>query len=101
MSNAQNKATMNNVTTSRIYSGAYTINVETAEGNTFRFRLENERGGIVPTSLGYVWSLTEEDEKVDLCCAKMWQTKREAVNWLKRYRLEDNVVTANAYGYDY
>ena len=98
MSNAQNKATMNNVTTSRMYSGVYTINVETAEGNAFCFRLENVKG-IVDTSLGYVWSLLEEDEKVDLCCAKMWQTKREAVSFLKTYRLEDNLVKDN--GYDY
>lgn len=91
---------MNNVTTTRIYSGAYTINVETAEGNAFTFRLENVRG-MVDTSFGYVWSLLEEDEKVDLCCAKMWQTKREAVSFLKTHRLEDNLVKDNAYGYEY
>ena len=91
---------MNNVTTSRIYPGTYTINVETAEGNTFRFRLENVKG-MTDTSDGLIWNITEQNDKVDLCCAAWWQTKRDAVNFLKRYRLEDNVVTANAYGYDY
>lgn len=87
---------MNNVTTTRIYSGAYRINVETAEGNTYCFRLENVRG-LVDTSLGYVWDLLEEDEKVDLCCAKRWQTKREAVSFLRTYPLDNNLVKENPY----
>ncbi len=73
---------MNNVTTSKVYTGVYSLTVTTEAGEQYAVKLENVKDQI-ETSRGYVWHIEESTGEVDFACGAYHQTKREAIQWLK------------------
>ncbi len=73
---------MNNVTTSKVYTGVYNLTVTTEAGEKYTVKLENVKDQI-ETSRGYVWHIQEATGVVDFVCGAYHQTKREAIQFLK------------------